>query len=75
MRITIENMHKEFNGEWVYMINCDEDANGDIISGEVIAHDKNRAALFKKISEYTGEKKRTYIRYAGNLPDEIDVLL
>lgn len=75
MYIKIEEVDIKYNGEWIFMVNCEQDSNGDIIGGEVVIHEKNRDSLFEKISQYDGDKGNSYVKYAGELPEGVNVIL
>ena len=75
MRMDMDAIHEEYNGEWVFMINCTEDENGTITGGEVVLHSENRNTVFRKMEKYDYEKSLTYVRYAGKIPEGVSVLL
>ena len=72
---TIEEIHKEYDGQWIFMINCKKGEYGSVIGGEVVLHDKNRDIVFQGMEKYDYEPSRTYFRYAGRIPEEISVIL
>ena len=75
MYITIEQVHIDYDGEWVYMINCQKGQYGSIAGGEVVLHSKNRDDVFEGMEKYRYEQSLTYFRYAGKIPEGTSVLL
>ena len=65
---TIEQIHIEYDGQWVFMINCDKNEYGSIAGGEVMLHSENRENVIRKMEAYDYEKSLTYLRYAGKIP-------
>ena len=71
----IENIHKEYGGQWIFMINCAEGANGSIEGGEVVLHSENRDIVIRGMDEYDYEPSMTYFRYAGRIPEGASIVL
>ena len=72
---TIEQIHKEFNGEWVFMINCEEGMYGSVAGGVVVLHSENRDVVVRGMENYVHEPSVTYFRYAGQIPEGVSVIL
>ena len=70
----MEQILSDFNGEWIFMANCKESSCGKVIGGEVLVHTPDRDVLFKEIAKYDNESG-TYIRYVGNPPGEVNIVL
>ncbi len=70
---TMEEIEKQYDGHWVFMVNCKEGKPYSIAGGEVIAASKNK----KQIIELWMEKhdSNTFFRYVGSIPDGMGVLL
>ena len=68
-------IHKKYDGQWIFMINCSEDENGTITGGEVVLHNENRNTVFRNMEKYDYEKSLTYVRYAGKAPEGVSILL
>ncbi len=68
---TMDEIKTEFDGFWVCIINYKEGEFGEVIGGEVIAHDKNSKAIVEKWGSNSG----AYLRYIGSLPEGMGVLL
>ena len=69
---TMETIEKEYDGYWVFMVNCKKGEFHEIIGGEVIAFDKDKDAVAK----FWGDKhdSKTYFRYIGSIPEGMGVL-
>ena len=72
---TIDQIHKEYDGQWVFMINCVEGEYGSIEGGEVVLHSENRDNVTRDMEKYDYEPSMTYFRYAGKIPEGIGVIL
>ena len=72
---TIENINEEFNGQWVFMINCEKDENGTVRGGEVVLHSESRDKVIRGMNDYIMEESDTYLRYAGEIPEGVSVIL
>jgi len=72
---TIEQIHEEYDGQWVFMLNCREGEYGSIIGGEVVLHSENRDIVFRGMGKYDTAPGLTYFRYAGKIPEGTSVLL
>jgi len=75
MFMTIDQVNEEFNGQWVYMINCEEGVYGSVAGGEVVLHSENRDVVIRGMEEYDYEPSITYFRYAGNIPEGVSIVL
>ena len=76
MFLSKEEINTQFDGEWIYAIDCEEDDAGTILGGNVILHSRNRDDVIRAMVDY--EKKietLTYFRYAGKIPEEISIIL
>ena len=72
---TVEQIHAEFDGHWVFLINCKEGEHNSV-SGRVVAiASKQRDRVLREMEAYRGEKSDTYIFYAGRIPKGVSVLL
>jgi len=68
---TIFEIHQEYDGQWVYLINLKVDERGTVLGGVVAAHNENRDKVVMTISPENG----IYIMYAGKVPEEVSVIL
>ena len=66
---TMREIEREYDGNWVFMINCKKGEYSNIIGGEVIAADKNKAIII----DHWGKPgyDEPYFRYVGSLPEGI----
>jgi len=71
----IEDIHREFDGQWVFMINCKKGQRGSVVGGEVVLHSENRDVVIRGMDKYDHEPSYTYFRYAGKIPEGISVVL
>ena len=70
---TIEQIHEEYNGQWVYLINLKENDSDVVIGGEVAAHSESRDKVIMEMKKQANNG--IYIFYAGKVPEGISVLL
>ena len=70
---TMSEIEKQYDGMWVFMINCKKGKLNEIIGGVVIASNRNK----KTVAELWGNEydSETYFRYIGAIPDGMGVLL
>ena len=71
----MEQIHGEYNGQWVFMINCIEGAFGSITGGEVVLHNENRDVVIRDMEQFDHEPSMTYFRYAGKIPEGVRAIL
>lgn len=71
----IEEINQKYDGQWVFMINCKNDEYGNLIEGEVVLNSKSKEEIFRNMGKYRDEKSMFSIRYAGNIPEGVNVLL
>lgn len=74
----VESIHEiniKFDGEWVFLINCRVDEDGNLIEGEVVLHSKSRDEVFRNMNKYKDSPSMISIRYAGKIPEGVNVLL
>ena len=72
---TIDQIHEEYDGQWVFMINCVEGPYGSIEGGVVVLHSVNRDEVIRRMEEYDYEPSITYFRYAGRIPEGVSIVL
>jgi hypothetical protein len=75
MVISIQQINEEYNGQWVFIINCKSDEDGNLLSGEVVSHSKSREEVFIKAREYKNQTSMYSFRYAGKIPEGVSILL
>jgi len=70
----LSQINKEYDGQWVFIINCNEDEYGTIAGGEVALHSESRDVVFRKMEAYDHEPSLTSIRYVGKIPEGVNLL-
>lgn len=68
---TISEIHQEYDGQWVYLINLQQNNRGTVIGGEVAAHNENRDKVIMALCPENG----IYVMYAGSIPEGVSVIL
>ena len=72
---TIEQIEKEYDGHWVFMINCQKDKYHSVAGGEVVFYDKSMNTVLNHMQLANKKGNSTYVRYIGNLPEGVAVML
>lgn len=72
---SIKEINDKYSGEWVFLINCKTDENDDLLEGEVVLHSKSREEIFLNMDKYRMNTSMTSIRYAGKIPEGVNVIL
>ena len=73
--MNMDEIRKKYDGQWVYMINCEEGKYGKIVGGEVVLFSKYRDDVFREMEKYDYEPSMTYLRYVGVIPESENFLL
>jgi len=73
MFMTMEEIDRKFDGQWVYIINLKTGNNHEVIGGEVAAHDSSRERVIQVMLNTKGGG--IYIKYAGKIPEGVSILL
>jgi hypothetical protein len=68
---SIEEVHRQYDGQWVYLIDLQVNERGTVIGGSVAAHSENRDNVVMKIDPGKG----VYVLYAGSIPEGVSVIL
>ena len=70
---SMQDIEKEYDGHWVFMINCQKGELHEVIGGEVIAFNKKK----EPVARLWGNKydSKIYFRYVGSIPEGMGVLL
>ena len=71
---TMEQIHLEYDGQWVFMINCECNQRGSVIGGEVILHSENRDNVVRQMVEADNGASQTFIGYVGKIPEGVAFL-
>ena len=72
---TIEQVHQEYDGQWVFVINCEKDEYGSVSGGEVVLNSQSRANVIREMERYDYEKSLTFVGYVGKIPKEVGLVL
>jgi hypothetical protein len=67
----MEQIEKEYDGNFVCIANCKIGEYHDILGGEVIAVSKNKM----EVQEVWGKNPESYYRWMGEFPDDMRYLL
>ena len=68
---TMEQIHIDYDGQWVFMINCTQNSRGTILGGEVILNSESRASVIRRMSEADNGDSITFIGYVGSVPEGV----
>ena len=66
---SIEDIHLDYDGQWVYLINLKKNERGTIIGGIVSAHSASRDKVLMEIRPEDG----IYVMYAGKIPEGLRI--
>jgi len=72
---TVEQIHTEYDGNWVFLINCTKGEHHSIAGGEVVLSSERRDKVLREMAKYDDEESMTYIFYAGKIPEGVHVVL
>ena len=67
-------IEKEYDGQWVFMINCRSSRRGTILGGEVVLHSESRAKVVRNMSEADNGDSLTFVGYVGKIPEGVAFL-
>jgi len=67
----IEQIHMEYDGQWVYLTGLRVNERGTVLGGEVSAHSESRYNVVRQVRPENG----IYVMYAGRIPEEVSVIL
>ena len=68
---SIEGIHTEYDGQWVYLTDLKVSERGTVIGGEVSAHRESRDSVVMQVLP----EKGVYVMYAGKIPEGVSVIL
>ncbi|MDR2168413.1 MAG: hypothetical protein LBE35_11290 [Clostridiales bacterium] len=71
---TMEQIEREYDGNWVFMVNCDK-SRGSLVGGEVVLHDPIKANVLLAMEAYDHYPNLTSFRYVGKIPEGIVYVL
>ena len=70
----IEQIEKEYDGQWVFLANLQKDELNSVVGGEVVFSDKSMNAVLRKMKASKDTVNSVYVRYVGNLPEGVSVM-
>lgn len=71
--LSMEEIKKKYNGEWVLIADYETDDLCRIKRGKVLAHGKDRNKVYRQLSKYHRIDMAT--RYIGEVPKDLTVIL
>ena len=71
---TMEQIEKEYDGQWVYLINCKTDELHSVVGGVVALHGKSMNEVLQGMAAYGEKGDSVYVRYIGSLPEGVAIL-
>ena len=71
----LEQIEKEYNGNWVLMVNCQENEYGTVIGGEVMLHDTSMNKVLSNMQFYNDQGFSSYVRYVGTIPEGVALVI
>ena len=64
----MEQIEKEYDGQWVFMINYTENKHGTLLGGEIVLHSESRSKVVRNMVEADEGDSLTFIGYVGKAP-------
>ena len=49
---TIEQIHHEYDGQWVFLINCTEGEHNSVAGGEVVLSSERRDKVLREMTQF-----------------------
>ena len=71
---TMEQIEKEYDGQWVFMINCQSNERGTVLGGEVVLHSDKKNDVIGKTREVNNKTSLTFTGYIGKIPEGVAFL-
>jgi len=72
---TIEQIEKEYDGNWVIMVNYRQNKLNSVIGGEVVFHDTSMNKVLNNMKYYKEKGLSVYVRYVGIIPEGVAIVL
>ena len=72
---TLEQIENEYDGNWVFIVNCETNELNYVIGGEVAFHSKSMNEVLRNMKKYDPAGNSIYVRYFGRVPDKVGVVL
>jgi len=71
---TMEQIQIDYDGQWVFMVNCIENERGSVIGGEVVLHSESKTKVFRNMKAADNRISLTFIGYVGKIPEGVALL-
>jgi short subunit fatty acids transporter len=71
--ISLTEMQRLYNGEWVLIVNASLDQNLEVVSGKVVAHSPDVESIYRALALTKGVEAS--IEYIGQVPDDFAAIL
>jgi hypothetical protein len=71
--LTIKQMHKCYENEWLLIAFTEVDDDFNVLKGEVLAHSKDRDEVYRAFDRRQG--KSVAVEYTGQIPADLACLL
>ncbi len=71
--LTIAEINDRYDSEWVLLDQPETDESHDVMSGQVIAHSKDRDEVYRRAVEL--RPRRFAILYTGEIPENAVIVL
>ena len=71
---TMEQIEREYDGNWVFLINCKEDDYHGVAGGEVYLYNESMNFVLKNM-DYNVSDGPTCVRYVGSIPEGVSLWL
>jgi hypothetical protein len=72
---TIEQIHEDYDGNWVFIVNCQKDEYGSLVGGKVVLHSPKKMDVLDAMERFKYTDGLTSFRYAGKIPEGIVYVL
>ena len=72
---TMEQINEEYNGQWVFLINCERSEYHSVAGGEVVLSTGTKKEMFQQVETFWGHDSETFLFYAGGPPKGVNFLL
>ncbi len=71
----LKDINLKYDGQWVYLIDCQEDEYGAVVGGRVVLSSESRDKVIREMSSISKTNTLTSFRYAGKIPEGVKVIL
>ena len=68
---SLEQIERDYDGQWVLIINCERDQQGSLLGGEVVLHNEKMGNIAEKMNEVDNGLGPSFIGYIGKVPEDI----